>query len=220
MAWMLAPARCWSPALVPRWVGRDAGVCTQALPSLQLLHLPLTPVGKASLWATSKLAENLAWLSCGAGGYQLLAAGAGGSADRAEGAGRPAGAVTQRGGQEAERQGVQACPAALCRSFNAACEEFLGWRHQQGSEGIGRVCRCVGGMGGIVLQTLPLLPLSCQVAQLEADLAVAEQKVQEGEAIRRKLHNTIQVRSAGLGREPGKGKMDRFADSSAGFEES
>ncbi len=36
--------------------------------------------------------------------------------------------------------------------------------------------------------------LLMQAAQLEADLASAEQKVQEGEILRRKLHNTILVR--------------------------
>ncbi len=36
--------------------------------------------------------------------------------------------------------------------------------------------------------------LLCQAAKLEAELAIAEQKVQEGEVIRRRMHNMIQVR--------------------------
>lgn len=32
-----------------------------------------------------------------------------------------------------------------------------------------------------------------QVSKLESELAVAEQKLQEGEQLRRKLHNTIQA---------------------------
>lgn len=48
-------------------------------------------------------------------------------------------------------------------------------------------------IGALMLSCSPL-PFPPQVVQLEADLAVAEQKVQEGEVTRRKLHNIIQVR--------------------------